>query len=168
MSPAPDNSLGSLVDEFDAERRQRAPAGGRQPGRRNVILIAIAVVAILAAGIILTRQLVGGRIDPGARSRERTLICAETGEVFERFSVTDGSNQPWKNPKTGRNSLYPAEACYWNADGTAKLQPTYVLLNEYVGKPGPTFCPDCGRRVVGHNPMPPAELMNQALEREDR
>jgi len=29
-----------------------------------------------------------------------------------------------------------------------------VLLNEATGKPGPTFCPDCGRFVVPHNPSP--------------
>lgn len=167
MAHDPDNSLGSLVEEFDAERNQRAPAVGGS-NRKNVILIAIAAFAVLAAGVILTRQLVGGGADPGARSRERDLICAETGEVFERFRVADGSVQPWKNPRTGRDTLYPAEACYWNPDGTVKLKPTYVLLNEHVGKEGPTLCPDCGRRVVGHNPMPPVDLMSQALEREKR
>ena len=35
-----------------------------------------------------------------------------------------------------------------------KPEPTWVLVNEFVGRPGPTFCPDCGRLVVGHNPAP--------------
>ena len=36
----------------------------------------------------------------------------------------------------------------------AKDKPTPVLLNQYVNKPGPTFCPDCGRLVRMHNPGP--------------
>ena len=43
---------------------------------------------------------------------------------------------------------------HWTADGQSKPTPTAVLLNESIDKPGPTFCPDCGRLVVGHNPRP--------------
>ena len=49
-----------------------------------------------------------------------------------------------------------------NVTWKAKLEPTYVLLNKYIGKPGPTICPDCGREVKGHNPLPPPELMEEA------
>jgi hypothetical protein len=52
------------------------------------------------------------------------------------------------------NTGYPAEACYWTADGGTKTEPTWVLMNAVLGKPGPTFCPDCGRLVVARNPMP--------------
>jgi hypothetical protein len=66
-----------------------------------------------------------------------------------------GQSIPIKAP-SGNNSGYPAELCYWTKDGQAKTDPTPVLLNVLVGKPGPTFCPDCGRLVVGHNPRPGA------------
>jgi len=92
----------------------------------------------------------------------------DTGEVFENYAVEEGSTQPWKNPKTGKNTLYTVEACFWTKDGKAKLEPTFVLLNEYIGKPGPTKCPDCGRTVVPHNPIPPAELMAEAAKREGK
>jgi hypothetical protein len=42
--------------------------------------------------------------------------------------------------------------CFWTADGRPKAEPTPVLLNVLVGKPAPTFCPDCARLVVGRNP----------------
>lgn len=47
-----------------------------------------------------------------------------------------------------------AELCYWTKDGKIKDQPTPVLLNQYINKPEPTFCPDCDRLVVGRNPSP--------------
>lgn len=49
---------------------------------------------------------------------------------------------------------FPAELCFWTKDGKPKDRPTPVLLNSYVNKPGPTFCPDCDRLVVGQNPSP--------------
>ena len=61
---------------------------------------------------------------------------------------------PIKAP--GGGDGYPAETCYWTADGKIKDQPTYVLLNQWIHKAGPTFCPDCGRLVVPHNPDPVA------------
>jgi len=53
---------------------------------------------------------------------------------------------------SGKNTGYEAELCYWTKDGKPKETPTPVLLNIYKGIKGPTFCPDCGRLVVGHNP----------------
>lgn len=114
-----------------------------------------------AAGMIVVLVAVlfwrGGRglQDPGAASRVRVAIDADTGTVFERFKIKDGDTIPWKHPKTGKRTLYPAEKCFWTEAGTFKEQPTYVLLNELVGKQPPTICPDCGRQVVGHNPLPP-------------
>ncbi len=82
-----------------------------------------------------------------------TYICTETGKSF-RHRNEIGETIPILSPFSGKNTGIPAEACYWTADGVAKADPTWVLLNEAVGKSGPTFCPDCGRLVVGHNPRP--------------
>jgi hypothetical protein len=82
-----------------------------------------------------------------------TYICTETGKSF-RHKNQIGEMQPILSPYSGKNTGVPAEACYWTTDGKEKREPTWVLLNEAVGKPGPTFCPDCGRLVVGHNPRP--------------
>ena len=89
----------------------------------------------------------------GDISAERPFICAQTGRSF-RAKVRAGMLPPIRSPHSGKDTGYPAEMCYWNSDGTARTQPTAVLLNSYVGRPEPTFCPECGRRVVAHNPRP--------------
>lgn len=132
------------------------------PGR--ALVGGIAVLGILA-GAIFAYRAVAGRSALRDDINRRTLIDSVTGRVFEEFPLPTGASLPYENPKTGERTLYTAEACYWNADGTAKLDPTWVLLNELVGKDGPTLCPDCGRRVVGHNPTPPDELMIDAARR---
>jgi len=81
------------------------------------------------------------------------FICTETGKTF-RHTNKIGETQPILSPFSGKNTGVPAEACYWTTDGNTKKDPTWVLLNELAGKDGPTFCPDCNRLVVGHNPAP--------------
>lgn len=88
-----------------------------------------------------------------ASSRDRPFICAQTGRSYSH-EVKKGDVMPVYSPHSGENTGYPAELCFWTADGDAKEDPTPVLLNDYVQKPGPTFCPDCNRLVVGHNPRP--------------
>lgn len=124
--------------------------------KKTLAAVAAGACTLLAVGM-LVYQFTG--YDPGADSRTRTMIDAATGEVFLEYRVSDGTRAPYKHPKTGEHTLYPAESCFWTRDGKAKLEPTYVLVNEYVGKSGPTLCPDCGRKVVPRNPMPPAELI---------
>jgi len=85
-------------------------------------------------------------------ARDRMYIDSTTGKAFEH-TLKAGDVVPVKAP-SGKNTGYPAEFCYWTADGKIKDKPTPVLLNSYVGKPGPTYCPDCGRVVVMHNPAP--------------
>jgi hypothetical protein len=86
-------------------------------------------------------------------ANERVYVCSETGKSF-RVALKAGMGIPVHSPYSGKDTGYPAEECFWNADGSVKKDPTYVLLNEAVGKPGPTFCPECGRLVRGHNPAP--------------
>lgn len=91
--------------------------------------------------------------DPAVSAANNPLfINAETGKVF-RCKLTAGMNIPVKCPDTGKETGYEAELCFWTKDGRVKNDPTPVLLNEHKGLPGPTFCPDCGRLVVHHNPM---------------
>ena len=84
-------------------------------------------------------------------------ICAETGETFE-YKPQIGDTDPVASPHSNKRTGYRAEACYWQKDSDeAKAQPTWVLLNEYAGKAGVTECPDCGRIVKPHNPLPNSE-----------
>jgi hypothetical protein len=87
-----------------------------------------------------------------AFANDPLFIDSETGKTF-RVPLRDGMTIPVVNPSTGKATGYKAELCYWTKDGKPKTDPTPVLMNDDVGKPGPTFCPDCGRLVVHHNPM---------------
>lgn len=93
--------------------------------------------------------------DEGQRlSAQRMFIDATTGQPFmHRLSADEAI--PVVAPTGGRTG-FPAEPCYWTVDGKAKPQPTWVLIGLWKGSREPTFCPDCGRLVVGHNPAPRA------------
>jgi hypothetical protein len=86
-------------------------------------------------------------------SRNRWFICTGTGKAF-RKKLEPGMTFPVESPHSGKATGVQAELCYWTKDGKAKEDPTPVLLNERAGKSGPTFCVDCGRLVVGNNPLP--------------
>jgi hypothetical protein len=159
MSQSPISRRPSLGEEPQAES-----AAESTRSRRQVAMMAIGVVALIVAAFIAVRGPRGLGQDPAAASQRRPAIDAQSGEAFPEFRVGRGETQPWKNPKTGERSLYPAELCYWQKDGTVTLEPTYVLLNEYAGKTGDTICPACGRKVVPHNPAPMDQLSILAEE----
>jgi hypothetical protein len=117
----------------------------------KITMIGVLVIAILIAVWQVWTNLAPS--DAARISRDRTFICAETGKPFE-CELKVGMRLPVHSPHSGKETGYPAELCYWTKDGKPKSEPTAVLLNSWVGKTGPTFCPDCGRLVVGHNPPP--------------
>ncbi len=165
-------NLPSLMDDHPADApAQPAKAstigGVVKAGSENFKLI-FAIVALIAAGIIMSLTLFGGGPSLADLAKYTPCIDAETGEAFPKFEVESGDMKPYPNPKTGKRTVWPAEACNWTKDGKAKLEPTYVLMNEFVGKEGPTMCPDCGRKVVFRNPPPPAELLDEALKASGR
>ncbi len=128
-----------------------APASASD--RKNKIVAIVCVVVLLALSVYIVTSFLGGETAASA-SEVRAVIDSETGELIEKFRLPDGKSFPYVNPKTGRNTLYLAEPCFWAKDGTIKDHPTWVLLNEFAGKTGPTICPDCGRPVRSHNPYP--------------
>jgi hypothetical protein len=86
-----------------------------------------------------------------AYSKDPWFVCAETGKTFHH-ALQAGDTFPVYSSASGKNTGYPAELCFWTKEGTIKKDPTPVLLNEWIHKTGPTFCPECGRLVVPHNP----------------
>lgn len=110
-----------------------------------LLLVAVAVVFIAVKNAF-------GPSAEVAEANKRVFIDADTGKSFTH-TLKEGDVFPVKAP-SGKEVGYPAELCYWTRDGQIKEEPTAVLLNEWVGKSGPTFCPDCGRLVRGHNPRP--------------
>ena len=116
-------------------------------GRAITVVFLLAVTGI--AGYVCYTYL---RQDATAAAVENPFfVDVESGKSFHQRISAD-LHVPCKSPFTGKDTGYPAELCYWTKDGKPKADPTAVALNETVGKGGPTFCPDCGRLVVHHNP----------------
>ena len=114
---------------------------------------AIGVALIGVALAIYSASANFGQTDAEALMTNRVFVCAETGKPFPH-TIKARETIPVLSPHSGKNTGYPSEACYWTKDGQAKKEPTAVLLNMTVGKPGQTFCPDCGRLVRPYNPYP--------------
>lgn len=171
MTQSQQDSLGSLIDDFD---RQRQPKKGKSGGGgggggsgglppKNVILAVVIFGCMIGAAVFAARAL---RTETGSLERwsqQHTMVDTQTGEVFVDMRLPDGAVFPYKNPNTGTQTLMPAEACFWTRDGKAKMDPTWV----YVPQGERVTCPDCGRPVVGRNPRPPVELMLEALDRQE-
>jgi len=166
MTQSQQDSLGSLVDDFDRQREPKKGSGGGGSSNlppKNVILAVVILGCLIGAAVFGARALrsQGGSLERW--SQERTLIDTQTGEVFVDYRVPDGISFPIENPNSGAMTLVPAEACNWTRDGRAKWDPTWV----YVPEGERVECPDCGRPVVGRNPQPPVELMLEALDRKE-
>lgn len=136
-------------------------------GAVNVKVLIAGVGAVVGVGVLVW-AIAGSSLFAGDpmvdAARMRPAVDAETGRAYRQFRMPIDDAPPWRSPDTGKETVWPAEQCYWTTDGTAKLEPTLVILNEYLGTPGPTLCPDCGREVTRHNPLPPVELMVRAAE----
>ncbi len=134
-------------------------------GSRQKIMLGAAVVLLIVAGIFVLRSL--GPDRGVASSETRDFMCAECGKPFA-YTLKIGDMEPFKCPSCGAMAGYRAEKCYWtqgeDGEWKAKLEPTYVILKKRMDRTctEKTYCPDCGREVIGHNPPPPQELMDQA------
>lgn len=129
--------------------------------RRLAAGVAVGVL-VICAGLAAWRSGIAPSAEPARASLIRDVVDLETGQVVRGFRIPR-QPQPWRHPRTGRRTLVLPERCYWTREGRAKLDATLVVLNEVRGLPGPTMCPDCGRPVVPHNPLPPPELFRDAL-----
>lgn len=116
-------------------------------GTGKTVAMVLAVVAIGVALYMIRNSLSSPAV---AAERERVFVDAQSGEPFNH-ELQKGESIPVDAP-SGHKSGYPAELCYWTKDGHPKKDPTAVLMNSWIGKPEPTFCPDCGRLVVPNNP----------------
>jgi hypothetical protein len=116
------------------------------------ITATIVSIGLLAIAVYSVKAFFKGDTPDSAFTR--MYIDTETGKAFAHVSQI-GETLPVLAP-SGKNTGMPAEACFWTKDGQTKTEPTWVLLNSEKGEPEPTFCPDCGRLVVGHNPQPVA------------
>jgi hypothetical protein len=112
--------------------------------------IALFIVAIAIAYFSYRHTL--GPSEAAITAEEQTFVDSVTGKAFTH-TLELGDKIPLKAP-SGGDTGYPAEQCYWTADGKIKDTPDWVILNQTLHKSGPTFCPVCGRLVTDHNPRP--------------
>ena len=124
---------------------------GTRAGR--VVSGTCAALALACAGYAAYSSIGSG---PAELSANRVFIDADTLQSFH-CELRAGMTLPVKSPYSGKNTGYPAEMCYWTRDGKVSDKPTPVLLNSYKGIHDPTFCPECGRLVIAHNPHPMPE-----------
>lgn len=121
-------------------------------GMLGIVFAAGALVIILAVGWVGIRALTSNPVNELLNS-ELVFMCSKTGKTFE-VELKSGMTIPVRSPYTKENTGYPAERCYWTADGKIKNEPTFVLLNNYRGDKSATYCHDCGRLVKEFNPLP--------------
>src|SRR5947208_343749 len=108
-------------------------------------MVAVGTIVLALIVLWLTARAAFGPTAAGKASVDRLFIDAATGKPYE-YTLKKGDTVPVEAPSGGKTG-YPAELCYWTADGGIRKEPVPVLLNSYKGDPSPTFCPDCGRLV---------------------
>ena len=118
---------------------------------RGKIMALLLCVAAMGVAIWEIKAYLHGNT-PGDPNTQM-YVDSETGKAFPHKSVV-GEMIPITSPFTGNKTAYPGVPCFWTADGQLKKDPTWLILNETLGKRGPTFCPDCGRLVRPMQPMP--------------
>lgn len=120
------------------------------PGKVVSALVCLGAVGL--AALLIYRNLAS---NPAVAANQRVFVDVATGQPFGH-DLKLGEEIPVLAP-SGQQTGYPTEACFWTKDGKPKETATFVVLNETMGKTGPTFCPDCDRLVVGHNPVASAD-----------
>lgn len=115
----------------------------------------IFVILFSTAGYLTYHTLTTAE-DPTPAPPPATYMCSETDKTFEHIAQM-GERLPVLSPHTNRRTGYPAEMCFWTKDNKRKEEPTYVVLNDYLGKPGPTICPTCDRIITHGNEEPPPD-----------
>jgi hypothetical protein len=117
-------------------------------GRVTTLFFSLAAIGLCIWAVV---SAIGG--DMPGDPNDATYVDSTNNKAFKHRNAI-GESIPIVSPYSGLNTGYPGEPCYWTADGQAKADPDWVILNQVLGKPGPTFCPVCGRLVVAHNPPP--------------
>src|SRR5438045_3041491 len=105
----------------------------------SAVAIGGCLVGLVAVFMVIHSTFGGAEGEDVAASRIFVDASTNPPKPF-KVTLTRGMKIPCKSPYSGQETGYPAELCYWTKDGAIKKEPTAVLLNETVGKTGPTFC----------------------------
>lgn len=120
----------------------------KSSGGATVGIVVTVILVVIAANSLRSSF---GQSETAAMANEKAFIDAESLKGFS-YTPKRGDSIPIASPFTGKKTGYPAELCYWTKDGNPKNEPTYVLMQQALGRSGSTFCPDCGRLVRLFNP----------------
>lgn len=160
MNPKPSNqsARGEATGDDSVSKKPRTPArkGGPLSGGLGIFI----VIVLLGTAAYLTIHTLTTAEPPTFERLEAVFMCVESSKTFS-YAMDEGERWPVLSPYSNKRTGYPAEPCFWTKVGTdwkRKTPPSYTVLNEHLGKAGDTFCPDCGRLVIGHNPRPPADV----------
>lgn len=145
-----------MTTQLETGNPRPSPAGVARGPLSGALGIVVFLALFGAAGYLSYQSLTTAPVPPPEPIMV-TFLCLETGKPFELL-MHEGDKWPVMSPYTQKETGYPVEACYWTKDGKRKETPTYVILNETLGKSGDTICSECGRLVVGHNPLPPESV----------
>lgn len=146
------------ADQETASSRKRGGRGRIATARDSLNRLARSKAGV-SAGLVLCVAVVafalarvGGVVADDQPQWPRIRVMdKQTGDLRWK-RVAPQAEFPYRNPKTGERSMYPVEYCFYNECGPAGGTP--VILNDYLGKEGPTTCPRCGEEVHAHNPRP--------------
>jgi hypothetical protein len=117
-------------------------------GKAGAIVVTALIVAAAVYEVIqYTRGDTPG--DPNVSM----YVDSQTGQAFPHRNAV-GDVVPILSPYTNQLTGYPGVPCFWTKSGDLKTEPTWLILNSALGKPEPTFCPDCGRLVRPRQPAP--------------
>ncbi len=167
----------SIAVAGSLRKRGNAPAGRFQSqgvaivspdesgSKSQKIKLGIALAFFVAAGAYGWSQWSGA--DVTSISTDRAHLCSAGCPAFE-YTIRHGDIEPIECAHCGKKTGYQAEKCYWTKDASGKWaikdEPTFVLLKRRVNRETDekTYCKDCGREVVGHNPRPTAKEIAKA------
>ncbi len=134
---------------------KQKPARQQIEDRSSIVKIGLSLVggavALVIALLVFKSYLIESNT-PGDPNLSM-YVDATTGKSFSHRNEV-GEVIPIQSPYSKQNTGYPAVPCFWTKEGTLKKEPYWLLLNSQVGKPEPTFCPDCGRLVRPQQPKP--------------
>jgi len=146
-------STGSAPPDASSAPQPPSTPAAAQGGPLSGGLGVVVFIVLFGAAAFLTYRTLSTAEPEVLEPRTEIFKCAETGETFEVL-VRPGDKWPIESPFSKKLTGYPTEACWWTAEGGIQDKPTYVILNDYLGTPGDTICPDCGQIVLPHNPRP--------------
>lgn len=129
--------------------------GFKTHSQKLAIAIIVSLIAFGGLIYVVSGVFAGGSYQDQANTR--WFVCTDTLKSY-KLDLSKVQTLPAYSPFSGKNTGQPAELCYWNADGSTRKDPTPVLLNSWRQDPSPTFCPDCGRLVIGQNPAPDGRM----------